>query len=83
MTFPISFQPIALELWQLGATPAKVTGDAACTTPPPVAEEARCITHELALDTVYAIQVRPAGGRDCGGTCNYNDYTLTVQLGTP
>jgi hypothetical protein len=82
VAYPVAFEPLALVLSD--ATGAQIATDIACKNPPPGGEDSRCITQTLTPGTAYAIAVKPLGkGDDCDGTCNFNRYTLSVQLDTP
>lgn len=83
ITFPVAFEPLALELWDLG-TNTKVAEDSECPGDGTSAgDDSRCLVQPLAPGTSYGVAVKPAGGGDCDGSCAYNQYTLTVQLATP
>lgn len=81
---PIAFEGVGVTLWDLTAM-TQVASDTACSASTPVAsgEVARCLTQTLTPGGHYGLEVVPEGGGDCGGTCNYNRYSLTVQLSTP
>jgi hypothetical protein len=82
VAYPVAFEPLALLLSD--ATGAPIATDTACKSIPPGGEDSRCITQPLTVGTAYAIAVKPLGkGDDCDGTCNFNRYTLSVQLDTP
>ena len=80
--FPLAWEPVGLELWDLGSM-TMVTSGAMCKRPPPPGDDSVCLTSVVSLGGSYGIKMRPAGGGDCGGTCNFNRYQLTVQLSTP
>jgi len=83
VAYPVAFEPLALALTDL-ATGAQVATDTACKNAPPGGEDSRCITQTIASGDPYAIEVKPLGaGDDCDGKCNFNRYTLAVQLDTP
>ena len=84
ITFSIAFEPLALELWDLGAN-TKIADDAECpgSGSTSMGDDDRCIQMTVSPGGGYGIAVKPAGGGDCGGSCDYNRYTLTVQLATP
>jgi hypothetical protein len=82
MTYPISWETVALELWDLGSM-TMIATDTACKVIPPGGELSGCITFPVANDGSYGIVIKPKGGGDCAGQCNFNRYQLTVQLSTP
>jgi len=82
VAYPVAFEPLAVALTD--ASGAQVATDIACKNPPPGGEDSRCITQTITPGSNYAIAVKPLGmGDDCDGTCNFNRYTLSVQLDTP
>ncbi|HET9991864.1 MAG TPA: hypothetical protein VFQ65_25215 [Kofleriaceae bacterium] len=82
VAYPVAFEPLALALTD--ASGAQLATDSACKNPPPGGEDSRCITQTITPGSSYAIAVKPLGmGDDCDGTCNFNRYTLSVQLDTP
>ena len=82
VAFPIAFERIALELWDID-TMTKLAEDMACDREAKAGEEGRCITHPLVSGKNYGIKVRPAGDGNCDGNCRYNRYRLGVRLSTP
>ena len=83
VAYPVAFEPLALELTDT-STGSQVATDTACKNPPPGGEESRCITQTITPGNPYALAVKPLGkGDDCDGACNFNRYTLSVQLDTP
>ncbi|MDB4955650.1 MAG: hypothetical protein JWO36_3219 [Myxococcales bacterium] len=82
VTFPVSWEPVGLELWDLDAMTMIGTG-AKCKVAPASGDDASCITQMVTPSGTYGFKVKPAGGGDCAGSCNYNRYQLTVQLSTP
>jgi hypothetical protein len=82
VSYPIAFQAVGLQLWDLDAS-MMVAMDDACTSGVVASgDDQRCLTATLANGKNYGIVVVPSGP-DCGGTCNFNRYTLTLQLVTP
>lgn len=81
---PIAFEGVGVTLWDLGAM-TQVATDTACPASTPVSsgEIAKCLTQTLTPGGHYGLEVVPEGGGDCGGKCNYNRYSLTMQLSTP
>lgn len=82
LTFPVAFEELGLELWDLDAN-AQIATDGLCTSGAEVGYERRCMDVTLAPGTSYGIKVGPTGNGACNGACNYNRYTLQVQLATP
>jgi hypothetical protein len=80
VSFPYAFESIGMVLGD--ATGATLAHDAACPVPPS-GEPANCLTMTLEDATDYTLDVVPEGGNDCDGGCDYNQYTLTIQLVTP
>ena len=77
--FPFAFE--SLDLVVADATGARIGSDGDCAMPAD-GLDSRCIATTLANSTTYQVEVVP-GGNDCDGDCNYNQYTLSVQLVTP
>lgn len=82
VTFPIAFQRIGLELWDLAGN-VMIASDQGCTARGEPGEEIRCLDLALTPGGSYGIKVQPAGDGNCDGGCSYNRYTLRVQLATP
>jgi hypothetical protein len=80
LSFPYAFESIGMVLGD--ATGATIAHDAPCPVPPS-GEPANCLTMTLADATDYTLDIVPEGGNDCDGTCDYNAYTLSIQLVTP
>ena len=80
VTYPVAYESIGLAL--ADGNGATLASDTPCTVPGADSDE-RCLAMTLANATDYTIDVMPEGGGDCGGACNFNRYTLTVQLQTP
>jgi len=83
VTFPIAFEPIALQLSTDGGPPE--VADTACRNPPneELGDDARCFATALAPGHHYAIGVVHSGSADCSHRCANNRYTLKLQLVTP
>lgn len=78
--FPIAFQQLQLELWDLGSN-TLVTADAECTVGSDEGgEELRCLEADLVTGSSYGLRVIPTGDGTCAGDCAYNRYTVRVQL---
>jgi hypothetical protein len=80
--FPVAWEPLGLQLWDRASHTMLATDDACASTSPVAGQITRCLVHPLTNKGKYAIAVVPAGGGDCDGTCNYNRYSLTLQLGS-
>lgn len=60
-----------------------IAADRDCASPSPKdSRVTRCITAPVTAGAGYILRVEPTGSGDCGGTCAFNRYALTVQLGT-
>lgn len=82
VTFSIAFQPVGLQLWDLDAS-MMIAMDDACTSGVVASGDTqRCLNATLANSKNYAMVAVPSGP-DCSGNCNFNHYTLTMQLVTP
>jgi len=82
IAFPIAFQPLGMQLWDITANQMIATDDE-CTKGVVAAGDAqRCLEHTLENSKTYGIVVVP-NGPDCGGTCNFNRYNITLQLTNP
>jgi hypothetical protein len=66
-----------------GATMLATSGECDPDPSSNAGDLALCLTMTLANTTSYALVVAPTGEDDCGGDCNFNTYTLTLQLVTP
>jgi hypothetical protein len=83
LSFPIAYEKLSLELWDLG-TNRVVGSDVPCVqgaTDP--AHVDRCITLMVTPGGDYGLAVKAQTDGDCGGSCAYNRYDLSVQLATP
>jgi hypothetical protein len=85
LDYAVSTETLGLELWDAEGAGAKLVGDSPCATGAnaDAGDDARCVKLTLGNGHHYGILVKPAGGGDCDGRCNYNRYQLTVQLATP
>jgi hypothetical protein len=84
VTYTIAFEPLAIDLFDgTGTSNVATGGECAHKTTIVGGDDGMCIHAALASGSTYALQIHPAGGGDCQGTCNYNRYTLTLSLGTP
>ena len=82
LKFPVAFERLAMELWDLDTT-TKLADDSACSDGGDDANEARCITSPVAENGNYGVKIRPVGDGNCDGNCSYNRYTLSVLLSKP
>ena len=82
LEFPIANERLTLELWDLGSM-TMLGADIACPPGGDSAHEHRCLTMTVTPGGAYGIAVKPTGQNNCGGSCNYNRYDLSIQLGTP
>jgi hypothetical protein len=81
INYPLAFEPLAVVL--ADASGQALANDGPCAHPSGTAgDDERCITAPIPQGQSYAVQVKPAGGGDCDGHCNYNRYALTLQLGS-
>jgi len=82
LTFPLAFEILGLELRdESGASIA--TGTPCAQAEPDDGDEQSCIEQALTPGGHYAVRVARTGEGDCGGACDYNRYTLSLQLETP
>lgn len=82
LTFPIAFEPVAIELSTEGGAPVGV--DSPCEVQNQAAGEAvRCFQMTVANGTHHAIGLVHSGVENCDGACAHNRYTLSLQLSTP
>jgi hypothetical protein len=83
LTYPVAYEKLALELWDL-STNSIVGSDVPCAdgANDPARVE-RCIDLAVTPGGDYGLVVKGASDGDCGGSCAYNRYDLSVQLATP
>jgi hypothetical protein len=79
LTFPLAFEPAAVELWDATGT-TMIAGDGDCMVGPADGDVARCLRMQVAPGTSYAVVVKPAGGGDCDGRCANTIYDLSLRL---
>jgi hypothetical protein len=82
LTHPIAFELLGFELWDLDRD-MKVADDGDCAQAAPTDDVWRCLDFELVPGARYGVKVHPTGEGTCDGACNYNRYSLSVQLATP
>lgn len=84
LVYPMAFEPLTMTLTDpTGATVIATGGDCEQNPSSNAGDLAGCLTMTLANATSYALDIAPTGQDDCGGDCNFNTYTLTLQLVTP
>jgi hypothetical protein len=83
ITYPIAFEPLAIELWDLGSNTMIATQGDCASGGTAAGDDSRCLVQTLTPGGSYGVAIKPAGGGDCNGGCAYNRYTVTVQLATP
>jgi hypothetical protein len=81
VTYPIAFETVGVSLADANGT--MIAADKPCTVTNSAGDDDRCLVQTITPGSSYAIQVKPAGGGDCDGRCNFNRYTLAIQLETP
>jgi hypothetical protein len=81
VTYPIAFETVGVNLTD--PTGTLIASDAPCKVAGTAGDDDRCLVQTITPGSSYAIQVKPAGGGDCDGKCNFNRYTLAIQLQTP
>ena len=79
VTFPWAFESLGVRLFD--GTGAQLGSDAKCP-PANASEPETCISAPLVAGSAYYFDVFPDGTGDCGGDCDYNAYSLTIQLAT-
>jgi hypothetical protein len=80
ITFPFAFEGLGVVLGDADGN--KLTNDQDCTTAD-ASEATNCFEMTLADGSNYTLDVVPENGGDCDGTCDYNQFLLSVQLLTP
>ncbi len=82
ISYKVAFEPLQIVLHD--ATGAQLATDTACkNTDPGQGEDVRCLTQTITSGESYGIEIKAAGGDDCDGACQFNRYTIAVQLATP
>lgn len=83
VTFPIAFERMALELWDLDRGELLATDTECENGSAEAGHDVRCVAAALQNETTYGVQVRPSGEGNCNGECSYNRYTFRLQLVPP
>lgn len=83
LTFPVAFEPVALQLATDGAAPVDVDGDCTVSTGDDAGAVSRCFQMTVPNGTHHAIGLVHGGRDNCDGECAFNRYTLNLQLSTP
>ena len=83
LTFPVAFEPLALQLATDGAAPQPAETPCKSSETAEDGDEARCFKLTVENGAHLALGVVHAGTATCGGACAHNRYRLTVQLSTP
>jgi hypothetical protein len=82
LSYKVAFEPLQVVLHD--ATGAQLATDTACKgADPGQGEDVRCLTQTLTPGQTYGIEIKAAGGDDCEGMCQFNRYTIAVELATP
>lgn len=83
LSYPVAYEKLSLELWDLGMN-ASIGTDVPCSqSSSDPAHVDRCITLTVNPGGEYGLVVKATTDGDCGGSCDYNRYELSVQLATP
>ncbi|CAN5176837.1 hypothetical protein BH11MYX1_BH11MYX1_04300 [soil metagenome] len=82
ISYKVAFEPLQVVLHD--AAGGQLATDTACkNSDPGQGEDVRCLTQTITSGQSYGIEIKPAGGDDCEGACQFNRYTVAVQLATP
>ncbi len=82
LNYKVAFEPLQVVLHD--ATGAQVATDTDCKNATlGQGEDDRCLTQTLTAGQSYGIEIKALGGDDCDGACQFNRYSLTVQLDRP
>jgi len=82
VTFPVAFERLGIELWDLDAS-ERIAQDTACPIAPVEGVDLRCVQANVVAGKRYGVQVFPTGVDDCDGRCSFNRYALGMQLTLP
>jgi hypothetical protein len=83
VTFPIAFEPIALQIATNGAEPIPAETECTAAQAPAPGEAARCFKQTLTNGSHHSLGLVHAGFENCDGACRSNRYKLLLQLSTP
>lgn len=83
VTFPIAFEPLAMQRSTDGGPAMAAETPCATTNPPQAGETARCFKLTVENGSHQAIGLVHSDTSNCGGDCANNRYTLSLQLSTP
>jgi hypothetical protein len=84
ITFPVAFEPLKIELQAADGSSLGAGTD--CKGAPSSDDNGigqSCFNVTVQPGSHLGIGTSPVGGEDCSGTCNFNRYSLIVQLATP
>ena len=81
--YPVAYEGVSLELWDLAGN-SQIGTDVPCADSiDDPAHVERCIKLMIPPGGSYGLLVKPSEQGNCGGSCAYNRYDLSVQLQTP
>ena len=83
LTFPVAYEPVALQLSTDGSAPVTVDGECTVSTGDNGGSTSRCFEMVVANGSHHAIGMVHSGEANCDGDCAFNRYTLSLQLSTP
>lgn len=83
LTYPVAFQPLRFEMTTGGAAPMVVETPCNTTSAPDDGESERCFVQTVTPGADYAFGITREPGSNCGNTCSFNRYRMSVQLSTP
>jgi hypothetical protein len=81
---PLAFEPVTVDLFDATGTTKLAGADATCpntSASDTTGEYADCLQQALTPGTSYTLRVTPTGDANCGGSCAFNRYRLTVLGG--
>ncbi len=83
LTFPLAFEPVAIQLSTDGGPPVTVDTDCQFSAGENAGEISRCFEMTVSNGSHQAIGLVHSGVDNCDGACAFNRYTLNLQLSTP